>query len=92
MRPATPKRAAQNRLYAKLRREFLASRPRCEHPNNCQSAATEVHHRKGRVGALLLDETHWSALCHDCHVHVTEHPREAIALGISESRLSYGTK
>jgi hypothetical protein len=87
MRAATKKRAAQNRLYSKLRREFLASNPRCQFPD-CGNASAELHHKKGRVGRLLTDPDHFAALCSGCHRYVTEHPAEAIALGISESRLT----
>src|SRR4051812_49196612 len=68
------KRAKQNATYSKLRAAFLLERPRCEYPTGCQNAATDVHHRKGRVGALLLDTAHWSALCRPCHQFVTGEP------------------
>lgn len=86
MRRNTPKRARQEREYTKLRRVFLASSPWCTYPD-CGHPATEVHHRRGRVGALLTAVEHWSPLCHGHHVFVTEHPSEALAMGLSESRL-----
>lgn len=88
MRRNTPKRAKQEREYAKLRRQFLDANPWCQYPLECGEPATEVHHRKGRVGALLLNMLHWSALCHDHHRYVTEHPQHAYELGISERRVS----
>jgi hypothetical protein len=50
--------------------------------------AEEVHHAKGRIGALLLDERFWVPLCSAGHQWVTEHPIEAQRLGLSVSRLS----
>ena len=87
MRYMSPKRAAENRIYLKRRAEFLESHPWCEFPDVCGQPASEIHHRRGRVGALFLDERYWSAVCAPCHRWITEHPREAIELGISEKRL-----
>lgn len=87
IRREAPRRARENRSYRLSRRVFLAEHPRCEFPSGCVQPATEVHHRKGRVGALLLDQSHWSALCRDHHAWVTEHPAEAVAMGISEIRV-----
>lgn len=80
------KRQKDNGAYRKLRREFLEARPWCEYPD-CVAPATDVHHRKGRVGALLLDVTHWSAMCRTHHAHITVNPAEAYALGLSERRV-----
>lgn len=78
------KRARDNRTYSVLRREFLTTHPFCQ---VCSLAATDVHHRRGRVGADLLDVDHWSALCRECHRLVTERPAWAMELGLSESRI-----
>jgi hypothetical protein len=87
MRAVSKKRAALERVYRKRRPVFLEANPWCGFPG-CLAAAAEVHHRKGRVGALLLDERFWTGLCHHHHQHVTEHPSEAYALGMSERRVS----
>lgn len=87
MRPNTPKRAKQERQYRRDAAAFLAEHPRCQFPGECAAAATEVHHRKGRVGVLLLDQAHWSGLCHDHHAWTTEHPAAAYEMGISERRI-----
>jgi len=83
MKAVSTKRAAEQRIYMKRRALFLAEHESCV----CGAPATEVHHKRGRVGALYLDVTHWLAMCHGCHVYVTEHPREAIARGLSERRI-----
>lgn len=73
-------------VYARIRREFLAEHPWCEMPQGCGRPATDVHHRKGRLGPRLLQVEHWTALCRPCHRWVTEHPAEAVRLGVSELR------
>lgn len=85
VRHASKKRAALLRIYAKRRRMFLEANPFCR----CGRPATEVHHMAGR-GALLLEESKWKALCHTCHHWATEHPREAIAVGLSLPRIATG--
>lgn len=70
IRREAPRRARENRSYRLSRRVFLTEHPRCEFPSGCTQPATEVHHRKGRTGALLLDQSHWSALCHSHHVQM----------------------
>lgn len=84
VRQVSTRRAKENRAYSMLRREFLTTHPFCQ---VCSLAATDVHHRRGRVGADLLDVDHWSALCRECHRLVTERPAWAIDLGLSESRI-----
>ena len=41
----------------------------------------EVHHVRGRAGALLNDRRHWLALSKQGHRWVHEHPAEAVRLG-----------
>lgn len=88
MRRNTPKRARQEREYAKLRKTFIEANPWCGWPLECGEPATEVHHRRGRVGALLTDPRYFAALCHDHHRYATEHPAIAYELGVSERRVS----
>lgn len=75
--------------YRKDRVGYLEANQRCvsRRQIGCTLFATEVHHRRGRVGRLLLDQTHWAALCHGCHSYYTEHPAEAYESGISERRI-----
>lgn len=91
MRAVSPKRAKAEREYAKQRKVFLAGPDGdgrcCQMPDGCGRRATQVHHRRGRVGALLLDERYWSAMCAECHLHITVNPALAYELGISERRI-----
>lgn len=50
---------------------------------NSAPAATEIHHKEGREGKLLLDKTKWLATCRACHVFVEEHGRWAREHGFS---------
>jgi hypothetical protein len=88
-KPKSKKQAAADRIYQKLRTLFF------QDPRNhickarlpgCQYEATEVHHTKGRGIFYLVVET-WLAVCRKCHDRITEHSKEAIAMGLSKSRL-----
>ncbi len=39
--------------------------------------SVEIHHRKGRVGALLLDERWWFAISRQNHDRIHANPKEA---------------
>jgi hypothetical protein len=87
VRSRSVKRARQEREYAKLRAEWLPKHSRCEWPEGCDQAATDVHHRAGRSGYRLTDPSRWSALCRPHHMRATTEPAEAYRLGISERRI-----
>lgn len=75
-------------VYDKRRLAFLALNKWCQATlPECTKMATEVHHKKGRVGDNYLNMTTWLAACHNCHHWITEHSKEAIELGLSTSRL-----
>lgn len=87
MRARSPKRARQERQYLRDRAVFLDEHPNCEmRLDCCTGSATEIHHRRGRVGALLLDQSRWTGACSSCHRWVTEHPAAAYELALSEHR------
>ena len=50
--------------------------------------ATEVHHKKGRIGDLFLDTKHWIALSREGHQFVEDNPEWAKKNGYSLDRLS----
>ncbi len=83
------KRSKEERIYAGRRVIFLAKNPTCQAnlPGICTKKSCEVHHKKGRIGKLYLDETFWLAACSACHVWIEAHPVEAKALGLSLNRL-----
>lgn len=41
-----------------------------------------IHHKRGRIAALLTDTRHWAALCIGCHHRVTDHPEWARKAGL----------
>lgn len=49
---------------------------------------TEIHHKKGRIGDLFLDERYWIALSREGHQYVEENPEWAKENGYSLDRLS----
>lgn len=42
---------------------------------------TDVHHKDGREGQLLLDESKWLAVCRDGHEWIHQHPNAARKMG-----------
>lgn len=67
---------------------YKKNNPICKARIKCSGAlTTDVHHRKGR-GEYLLDESSWLPVCRECHVWINENNKQAMALGLSESRLS----
>lgn len=85
LRHVSKKRAVLNRRYSKLRALFLEEHPWC---CRCGGLADEVHHAAGRGSGNFLRVETWRAACHDCHVWITEHPREAVARGWSLPRVA----
>lgn len=87
LNPQRRRRAAAERAYTVLRREFLAEHPACE---RCGQRATDVHHRAGR-GPNLLRVDLFAALCRPCHDLCGREPAWAVANGYSLSRLAERT-
>lgn len=85
IKPRSTRRAAEERAYLRLRKDFLdgALCARCGTTEDLT-----VQHLHGRVGADLCDVGGFLSLCWPCHSYATEHPAEAIASGWAESRLS----
>ena len=79
LRNATPKRASELREYSAKRKIFLAHNRKCR---ECGVYATEVHHSRGRVHAMLNVEEYWIALCHGCHMKAHHDRRWAVERGL----------
>ena len=87
--PRSSKQVKLDALYSILREQFLKRKPYCEaHLPGCAVNATDVHHKKGRTGTLLLDDTEFLAVCRTCHGWIETHPKEAKLLDLSKSRES----
>lgn len=81
--------SAEQKAYRKVRNEYLSAYPMCQaRLDGCQGEATEVHHKRGRVGRLLTDARYFLAVCHSCHEWIELHPQEAKKLGFSMRRLA----
>lgn len=86
LNPISKKRAAQMREYIALRRAYLKEHPFCElcileGGNTLPPRATDIHHKKGRSGAMLLDTTHWMAVCRASHRKIHDNPKWAYENG-----------
>lgn len=80
------KRIAQEIVYSKLRKVFLNKDENKICPIT-KELATEVHHKKGRIGELLNDTKYWVALSHNGHEFVENNPIWAKENGYSLNRL-----
>lgn len=85
IRKVSLRRVEQNADYSFVRRIFLEIHPVCE-VHNCLCKSEDVHHKKGRLGELLTNITHFLAVCRTCHKYIEEHPDWAKERGYSELR------
>jgi hypothetical protein len=80
-RPAKQRR----RQYRKRAKEWLKEHPVCAAWSagiQCSPDATQIHHKRGRLGGLLLDERHWLGVCAQGHDAIHRHPDAARLLGL----------
>ena len=91
IKPKSDKKDILDVLYSKMRKEFLnepenatcrAKLPKCM--GQFKENLT-VHHTKGR-GLYYLDKATWIPLCLSCHEWVTDNSKQAIDMGLSQSR------
>lgn len=84
LRRVSAKTAKRNAQYSVQRRAFLDRRPHCAATElaftSCTRWATDVHHLRGRIGSLMLDENNWAPMCRSCHAWVTDHPNDNVKL------------
>lgn len=80
---ASKKREKENKQYLIQREKFLPGKF-C--PINGEQA-TEVHHMKGRIGKLLLDENYWLGVSSEGHDKIEKNPEWAKEMGYSLNRL-----
>lgn len=71
-----------------MRQTFLSMHQRCSASlNGCDGMATDIHHKSGRIGELLLDTTKWIAVCRSCHTYIESHPDFSKTKNLSNNRL-----
>lgn len=75
--PRSERRAAEEKLYAQARKEYLSAHPQCEFPGCARSLLRgdliDLHHKAGRNGPLLYCQEYFAALCRPHHNYVEEH-------------------
>jgi hypothetical protein len=79
------KRQAQELVYSKLRKVYL-NRPENKICPIKGVPTTEVHHKKGRIGTLLIEIEFWVALSREGHDYVEDNPVWAKENGYSLNR------
>lgn len=83
------KRLEELKIYKVLRNDFLKDNKVCRcGRKGCKRRATDVHHKKGRIGWLLNAVEFWLPTARVCHTWINEHPKEAMELGLTISRLN----
>lgn len=88
--PLSDKREKMQRAYTVSNKIFLKHNPLCKAKIEgiCHLASNQVHHMRGRIGDLLLDQKFWLPTCGPCHHYIENHPAEAIEKGWSLPRLT----
>lgn len=75
-------------LYSIARISYLNAHPMCEAKvPGCTLKATDIHHKRGRIGSFYLDTTNFLAVCRSCHNTIELNVDMAKEEGFSESRL-----
>jgi len=87
IKPISKKRSKENKIYLAKRIVFLIKPENKYCPVFPSQKTTEVHHKKGRIGTLYLDETFWLAVSSDGHKWIENNPIEAKKRGFSLNRL-----
>lgn len=83
--PRSKKMVRAMEIYNRRRKAFLKANPVCAVTGQ---PATEVHHKAGRIGPLLLDESLWLPVSRWAHRMIEENPEWAKENGYSVSRLN----
>lgn len=75
--------------YLKVRAEYMNKHQKCEAGIVCNKLnfATDCHHKKGKIGELLVNSDFFLAVCRDCHSWIELHPIESKEKGFSLDRL-----
>ena len=87
IKQVSDKRKIENLKYSVLRIEYLSKIENQKCPINGKPT-TDIHHKKGRIGSLLLDTRYWVALSRESHIFVENNPEWAKENGYSLNRLT----
>ena len=77
-RPRSKLLDAVTRYYRAKADAFLALQPR---PHGFRGRL-ELHHTRGRLGTLLIDERFWLGVTPKTHRWIHEHPKDAVQRGL----------
>lgn len=89
LRSRTPERAKEERIYANQARDYIQWMQSyfrqcpvvCTIPELYEKHfpchVTEIHHKRGRRGKLLLDKRYWMPVSRVGHQWIHAHPKEA---------------
>ena len=85
----SPKKIKLDYNYSKVRMNFLSQHPLCQAKiyGLCTNTATEIHHKKGREGELLINPEFFLSVCRQCHEWIENNPNLSKDLGFSISRI-----
>jgi len=87
IKQTSDKRAVDQLKYIAVRTKFMDKHPICMAGIlGCTVRAVECHHKRGKVGADLYDETNLLAVCRTCHNRIENERAMAIEMGFSELR------
>lgn len=87
LNPVSVKKASQDRVYSKLRKDFLLQKPFCEATlPGCTKIGTDIHHTyfgNDREKYYLITST-WKTVCRNCHntIHDKLSQEELLARGL----------
>ena len=87
IKKVSEKRSVENLQYSADRIVFLG-KPENKICPITKKPTTDIHHKRGRIGSLLLDQRYWVALSREGHKYVEENPEWAKMNGFSLNRLS----
>jgi len=86
IKKVSEKMKQSTKLYLQVRKKYLEAFPVCE-VVGCNKEATTIHHKAGRIGALLVDSEYFLACCMSCHLRIEQNPNWAKIKGYSLNRL-----
>jgi hypothetical protein len=86
LRSVSKKMAQRKAEYMKVREQYLKAHPYCEwwlafYGVLACPRSTQIHHKKGRVGALLTDPAYFMAVSNEGHRYIHDNPKESYERG-----------
>jgi hypothetical protein len=92
IKKVSAKRQTENEIYSQLRKVFLAKPENKFCPvmlqlKNIKVETTDIHHKMGRTGKLLLDTKYWLAVSREGHSYIEQNVEWAKENNYSLNRL-----